>query len=72
MPTLHILCSNQRKLHPLLQYLRNTFENIFKFKLSMFAYKMSHNQTDIPEVFNDFFIRASDVHTYSIPGMQQT
>jgi hypothetical protein len=42
-----------------------TLENIFKLKLAIFAHKISNDQTDRPEAFNHFLVRASDVHGYN-------
>ena len=42
-----------------------TLENIFKFKISTFAYKSSCDEIDTPEAFNNYIKKVSDVHSYN-------
>ena len=38
-------------------------DNIFKLKISLLAHKVSKNLTNIPEVFQNYLVKVSDIHS---------
>ena len=42
--------------------------NIFRLKISLLAHKISQNEANVPEVFQKYLIKVSDIHS---PGMPQ-
>ena len=40
-------------------------ENTFKLRISLLAHKISQNVANIPEVFQNYLIKVSDVHSYN-------
>lgn len=40
-------------------------DNIFKLKISLLAHKISQNVVNIPEVFQNYPVKMSDIHSYS-------
>ena len=45
------------------------FDNIYKYKVSLLAHKLTNNSLDTPEALSELFLKVSDVHSYAIPGM---
>ena len=39
--------------------------NIFKLKISLLAHKISQNVVNIPEVFQNYLVKVSDIHSYN-------
>ena len=40
-------------------------DNIFRLKISLLAHKISHNEANIPEVFQKYLIKVSDIHSHN-------
>ena len=40
-------------------------DNIFRLKISLLAHKISQNQANIPEVFQKYLIKVSDIHSHN-------
>ena len=38
-------------------------DSIFKLKISLLAHKISQNEANIPEVFQNYLIKVSDIHS---------
>ena len=41
-------------------------DSIFKLKISLLAYKISQNEANIPEVFQNYLVKVSDIHSHNI------
>ena len=63
----NIFFANQREsatpLYQLLGILK--LDNIFKLKMSIFAFQILNNKSKMPAVFHDVITQASDVHQYN-------
>ena len=40
-------------------------DSIFKLKISLLAHKISQNEANIPEVFQNYLIKVSDIHSHN-------
>ena len=40
-------------------------DSIFKLKISLFAHKISRNEANIPEVFQNYLVKVSDIHSHN-------
>ena len=40
-------------------------DSIFKLKISLLAHKISQSDADIPEVFQNYFVKVSDIHSHN-------
>ena len=40
-------------------------DNIFKLKISLLAHKISQNVNNIPEVFWNYLVKVSDIHSHN-------
>ena len=40
-------------------------ENTFKLRISLLAHKISQNVANIPEVFQNYLVKVSDIHSYN-------
>ena len=47
-------------------------DKILKLKISLLAHKISQNVANIPEVFQNYLVKVSDIGTHTIPDMPQT
>ena len=58
-------CNRETALpyYKLLEFL--TLDTIYKFRISIFAYKITTQHTNISDVFVNYITEASDVHSYN-------
>ena len=40
-------------------------DSIFKLKISLLAHKISQNEANIPEVFQNYLVKVSDIHPHN-------
>ena len=40
-------------------------DSIFKLKMSLLAHKISQNEAGIPEVFQNYLVKVSDIHSHN-------
>ena len=40
-------------------------DSIFKLKISLLAHKISQNEANIPEVFRNYLVKVSDIHSHN-------
>ena len=67
MYTLHIfLAIIEKAVHLYFKLLDvlNIF-NIFRLKISLLAHKISQNEATVPEVFQKYLIKVSDIHSHN-------
>ena len=61
---LHIFSHNRESSAPYLKLLDIlNIDSIFKLKISLLAHKISQNEANIPEVFQNYLIKVSDIHS---------
>ena len=66
MYTLHIFSHNRESCAPYFKLLDILYiDNIFKLKISLLAHKISQNVANIPEVFQNYLVKVSDIHSYN-------
>ena len=65
MYTLHIFSHNRESSAHNLKFLDilNT-DNIFNLKIFFLAHKNSQNEANIPEVFQNYLVKVSDIHLH--------